>query len=493
MPLVEIWTQAIAASAALLLIRRICLMRRLPLPPVRLPLLAVLVWAGMQSLPLPPLSSSYRLWYAISDDLLLACGAVRLLIWAVLELPGGLGWWSPPPKLLVQLLTLGSWSFTTVLVVRQSTRFDLVGLVTTSAVLTAVIGLAAQEPLKDLFSGLELQLDDDFVIGDWLEVPGGLRGIVTSITWRDTTLRTVDDYLLVVPNSKITAEIHTNRSRFGCSCDRFTIGLDYDYPPARALALLEQVVRQHPKVLTDPTPRVRIKAFDESAITYELQAWQREPGDRAMLDLRSDLLEQIWYALKREGQTIPYPVRELSRRQSAIPADLAQLPSSETCCQALASHGVFAELTPPQLRQLVAGSQLLRYGPGEAVVVEGSEGESLYHLLRGRVEVIKQIEDNRSISVRQLQPGDVFGEMTLFLDAPRSATVRTLEECLLLRVGRPVVRELLQESPALLECIATLVGIRQAELDNLSKQHREDQANVLIETMKNLFLAVRGG
>ena len=95
--------------------------------------------------------------------------------------------------------------------------------------------------------------------------------------------------------------------------------------------------------------------------------------------------------------------------------------------------------------------------------------------------------------MRQLQPGDVFGEMTLFLDAPRSATVRTLEECLLLRVGRPVVRELLQESPALLECIATLVGIRQAELDNLSKQHREDQANVLIETMKNLFLAVRGG
>jgi hypothetical protein len=45
----------------------------------------------------------------------------------------------------------------------------------------------------------------------------------------------------------------------------------------------------------------------------------------------------------------------------------------------------------------------------------------------------------------------------------------------------------------LLECIATLVGIRQAELDNLSKQHREDKANVLIETMKNLFLAVRGG
>ncbi len=493
MHVVEIWIQAFAAFAALLLIRRIALLRHLPLPPWRLPLVAVSAWAVMQSLPLPPLPASYRLWYAIADDLLLTFAAIRLLIWALLELPGGLRWWSQPPALLIQLLTLGSWSLVTVLVVRQSTRFDLVGLVTTSAVLTAVIGLAAQEPLKDLFSGLELQLDDDFVIGDWLEVPGGQRGLVTSITWRDTTLRTMDGYLLVVPNSKITAEIHTNRSRYGSSGDRFTIGLDYDFPPARALALLDQVVRHHPKVLADPPPRVRIKAFDESAITYELQAWQREPGDQAMVDLRSDLLEQIWYALRREGQTIPYPVRELARRRSAVPADLAQPPNREACCHALAGHGVFAELDPAQIQQLVAGSQLLAYGPGEAVVVEGSEGESLYHLLRGRVEVIKQVAAGRSISVRELHPGDVFGEMTLFLDAPRSATVRTLEECLLLRVGRPIVRELLQENPALLERLASLVGARQAELESLGKDQIEAQSNVLIDTMKTLFLAVRGG
>ncbi len=493
MHVVEIWIQAFAAIATLLLIRRLCLVRHLPLPPLRLPLVALSAWALMRSLPMPPLAASYRLWYSISDDLLLTYAAIRLLIWALLELPGGWRWWSQPPALLIQLLTLGSWSVATVLVVRQSTHLDLVGLVTTSAVLTAVIGLAAQEALKDLFSGLQLQLDDDFGIGDWLEVPGGLRGLVTSITWRDTTLRTMDGYLLVVPNSKITAEIHTNRSRYGSSGDRFTIGLDYDFPPARAMALLDQVVRQHPRVLADPAPRVRIKAFDESAITYELQAWQREPGDQAMVDLRSDLLEQIWYALKREGQTIPYPVRELSRRQPAVPADLAQPPDLEACCHALAGHGVFAQLDPDQIRQLVEGSQLLAFGPGEAVVVEGCEGESLYHLLRGRVEVVKQVAAGRSISVRELHPGDVFGEMTLFLDAPRSATVRTLEECLLLRVGRPIVRELLQENPALLERMASLVGARQAELDSLGKGRSDEQSNLLIETMRNLFLAVRGG
>ncbi len=110
MPLVQIWIQAIAAFAALLLIRRVCVVRQLPLPPLRLPLIAVLVWALMHSLPMPPLTKSYRLWYAITDDLLLTYAAIGLLIWALLELPGGWRWWSPPPALLIQLLTLGSWS-----------------------------------------------------------------------------------------------------------------------------------------------------------------------------------------------------------------------------------------------------------------------------------------------------------------------------------------------------------------------------------------------
>ncbi|MFM7367355.1 MAG: hypothetical protein ACKO2Z_06045, partial [Sphaerospermopsis kisseleviana] len=63
--------------------------------------------------------------------------------------------------LLLQLLMVGGAALGTVVVARQTARFDLVGLVTTSAVLTAVIGLAAQEPLKDLLAGLELQLSEE--------------------------------------------------------------------------------------------------------------------------------------------------------------------------------------------------------------------------------------------------------------------------------------------------------------------------------------------
>ncbi len=80
-----------------------------------------------------------------------------------------------------------------VVIPRQGARLDLLSLITTSAVLTAVIGLTSQEALKDLISGLELQLSDDFRVGDWIELAGGQNGIVTSISWRDCSLRRMDD------------------------------------------------------------------------------------------------------------------------------------------------------------------------------------------------------------------------------------------------------------------------------------------------------------
>ena len=176
-----------------------------------------------------------------------------------------------------------------------------------------------------------------------------------------------------------------------------------------------------------------------------------------------------------------------------IPSIGADPARAEDCRRALTSLPIFADLGEAQLQLLVADSTMLTFGPGEAVVREGEEGESLFCLLRGRVDVCKRIEADRLVTVRQLQAGDVFGEMTLFLDAPRSATVRTVEECLLLRVGRPAVRRLLADHPALFERIATLVSRRQAELAQLSNDQGDSFTNGLIATMKRLFLAVSGG
>jgi small-conductance mechanosensitive channel len=120
--------------------------------------------------------ASSRPWPAIGVDLLLVLALIRLVLWLVLEVPGGLGWWRRPPELLVQLLLTAAGALAAVLLVNRVGRVDLMGLVTTSAVLTAVLGLAVQEPLKDLIAGLELQLSDDLRLGTWWSWPAARPG-----------------------------------------------------------------------------------------------------------------------------------------------------------------------------------------------------------------------------------------------------------------------------------------------------------------------------
>ncbi|MEB3242280.1 MAG: mechanosensitive ion channel family protein [Cyanobacteriota bacterium] len=490
MALLRIWLGVALVVAVVLGLRLWCRRRRVSPPPLVLPVLAALSWGLGASAPLQLLSPSQQLWLSLADDLLVAFTIIRLLVWLGVEVPAGLGWWRQPPELLVQLLTLGGSTVAAMVILRQGARLDLLGLVTTSAVLTAVVGLASQEALKDLISGLELQLSDDFCVGDWIELPGGQHGIVTSISWRDCSLRTIDDCLLVVPNSKITAEVLNNRSHFGRCAQRFRVGLDYDFPPARAQQLLREVVEAHPDVLKDPVPRVRLASFDDSAITYEIQVWNRAAGV-SQLELRSALLSQIWYALRRQGQGIPFPVRQLEPRRSSPVEDLDGPLPAALCRQALARTALFAELSDEQRSSMAQTCQTLCFGPGEEIVREGAEGDSLYVVLRGRVEVSKRLEE-REVVVAQLGEHQVFGEMTLFLDAPRSATVRALEECRLLRVARPAVQELLQRDPLLLERFAALVAARRAELDHLSQEEQREQRSGLLVAMRRLFSAVAG-
>ena len=96
------------------------------------------------------------------------------------------------PRILKDTLFIISSAILIALNLQQS-KIDLVGIVTTSAVLTAVLGLAAQDPLKDLIGGLSLQLEQVIREGDWIEIDNQI-GKVASISWRDTELRCRNAY-----------------------------------------------------------------------------------------------------------------------------------------------------------------------------------------------------------------------------------------------------------------------------------------------------------
>ena len=478
------WLIVLLGFGGLELIKQLCQQLSLPRFPWRIASLALLAWGLEHSLNWSGTNPVLRTSIALADDLFLALAITRAAIWLFLEVLPHYRLIGAVPKIIRDLLFVLISALLVVISLQQRAQIDVVGLIATSAVLTAILGLAAQEPLKDLIGGVSLQLERVLRDGDWVELDGQV-GRVSSVGWRDTNLRCIDGSRLVLPNTKVTSSVLRNFSSYGPFGHRLFIGLDYSLPPARARVLMLQLARQHPLVLDSPAPVVRIANFDDSAIRYEWLVWQKDYGQR--LRLKGDLMEQLWYALRREGHSIPFPVRDV-RLQQVEPETNPNEPEVQGLfSDLLSSHPLFAELSNHQLDWLERSAVFTTYGQGETIISEGAEGDSMFMICRGQATVSRRTQKGESFTVAQLGVGDLFGEMTLCTGELRSATVRSRSECELAEITRFSLAQLFEEDPTLLERFGSLVSRRQAELRQLEAEAASAQREDLARRMRRLF------
>lgn len=126
----------------------------------------------------------------------------------------------------------------------------------------------------------------------------------------------------------------------------------------------------------------------------------------------------------------------------------------------LESCSLFQGMTRSQVKKLVLISEVREVGPGEAVVTEGEEGDEMFVLLEGEVEVLKRQPDGQVRQIVTMSPGDVFGETALVTHLPRTATVSTLGEVRLLVLKWESIQRISRFSPR----ISTKVFLNLAAL-----------------------------
>ena len=474
------------AIVLLLVLHRVCISRRVTPPPLRLPLIAAvaipiltLVLATTEPRDLGWLTQSVR----TSIALLWVYGGIRLVSWTVMLLPSELGFWKPIPKILRDLLSLAIATAITLVVIHRDFQVNLVGLAATSAVITAVIGLAAQETLKNLFAGISLQVDSPFEEGDWVDF-GFTRGVATSLRLMSTRIRTIEGYLTVIPNSRIAIEGLRRVKATEPVSQSFEIGLDYSLPPRQAIELLKRTLANNYKVLKEPAPKVWLSNFGDSAVVYRVLTWQTSAKEQNQL--RSDLMEQIWYSLQRIDQSIPFPIRDIRTQPSP-----AKLPSHnfnyESLQRLLAQTEIFSHFTSDQHLQLAQEACCHSYGVGETVVLQGELGTSLYVVVSGSLEVVRSTAQEGLVPISTLKQSDVFGEMGLCTGEPRTASVICKEECVLLEIQRKHLIPLMEESPQILETIGTLMAQRRQRLHAMNQERAETRRQALISRMQRLF------
>jgi small-conductance mechanosensitive channel/CRP-like cAMP-binding protein len=351
---------------------------------------------------------------------------------------------TPAPALLRQIVGLLVFGIAAAVLLHVILQVELTGVLATSAVLTVVIGLALQDTLGNLFSGLALHLEKTVQVGDMVR-SGEIFGTVEQLSWRAIKLRTMEGNVLLIPNSVASRERLEVFPHPGRPIARtLKVDLEYDLAPARAREVLEAAGRDLPGIAAYPEPTAYLKAFDQWAIAYELRYWLDDYAK--FLDLDSQIRERVWYRLDRENIPIAYPVI----RQYRYDAGTLTRPSRRADIEsAIASVDLFTLLSDEARSRVADGARERRFAAGEMVVREGDRGSSMFVVESGRLGVSAHGSVGQSQRLAVLEPGVAFGEISLLTGDPRTATVRAMTEATLLEIDKATLLPILRENPSI--------------------------------------------
>jgi small-conductance mechanosensitive channel/CRP-like cAMP-binding protein len=390
-------------------------------------------------------------------------------------------------------LTITICSIVALMIILSRSGVNLLSIITTSAVVTAVIGLALQDTLGNLLSGIALQLESSFTIGDWIRVDkDGQIGKVREVRWRSTVIETRNGDLIVIPNGLITKNLITNFAKDGLENRRWVyFNVHLRHPPNQVIKTVTDAIKGVANVSEQTPPDCVLMSFEES--------WAKYAVRYRLIDFRPDdptdsaVRTRIWYALHRANIEIPYPGYNVFT--TALDAGRDQRKAERerrVRIDALARVGFLQPLDEKERQHLADGMRHEVFGPGEVIIRMGEPGDSLYLIRSGEV-IVKIGVNGLEREVATLSTGQFFGEMSLFTGEPRHATVVAKGDAECYVVDRNLFHDVLERKQSLVAQIGKLLHDRELELkgeqEGLSAEaaRRSAHEEALLGRIKSFF------
>lgn len=180
------------------------------------------------------------------------------------------------------------------------------------------VALALQPTLSNLFSGLQIIASGKVNIGDFVQLEGGQKGFVKDITWRNTTIETGQNNVIIVPNSKMADSIVENFFL----ADRkllfnVPLGVAYDSDLEKvervSIEVARLVLANHTGGIKDFEPFVRFYQFGPSSIDLKVFLQVQEYADQFLIT--SEFIKALRKRFTSEGIEIPFPIRTIIQKQ----------------------------------------------------------------------------------------------------------------------------------------------------------------------------------
>ncbi len=313
---------------------------------------------------------------------------------------------------------------------------DVAGVFAALGVTSIIVGLALQNAVGSIVSGLFLIFEAPFELGDWIDTEAG-RGQIVEVNWRAIHLDTGNG-IVVMPTAHLAGGSFTNLSR---SLDPYaaTVQIEFgtDDPPGEVRAVMVEVARDIPLVSPDREPTARSRPGS----IYEIAIPLQNPGDNdAVIDT---FLTRVWYASRRADLHLDGDTTDDWRTPARLQDALRQIAGP-------------LSLKAGETDALAADTRLERYCSGESILRPGTVPVETRFILSGTVVLGIPTEDQGFIQVSKLGRDDAIGITALSRTESISRAIATSEVDVvvvpirilddIVRAHPVVARELVRES-----------------------------------------------
>lgn len=401
-----------------------------------------------------------------------------------------------PPRMVEDLATFAGYVVWAMVRLSQ-VGLDLGSIVTTSAVITAIVAFSLQETLGNIFGGATLQLENSIHIGDWIRIDD-VTGRVVDIRWRSTVVETRNWETVVIPNSALMKERFTILGRrIGEPLQwrrwiRFSAS--FEVAPRRVIQAVEDALRRAriPGVAAEPPPNCVLMNLDGSTVEYAVRYWLTDIAADDPTD--SAVRERLFAAFRRAGLDFAFDEQVVHVVQSGeAEAERGRRRDLERRIGVLRRIELFAGFTDAEREAIAAHLVHAPFLAGETLTRQGDVAHWLYLVVSGDAEVVFDAGNGQRRSLGTIRggaPGAFFGEMGMLTGAPRTASVVALTDVECYRLDKEGFEQTLKARPAIAEEISALMAQRKADLASAQEALGEAARQQLLDESRGELLGL---
>lgn len=381
---------------------------------------------------------------------------------------------------------------------------SITGLLATTGAFGIVVGLSLRGILENAAQGISLNIAQVFKPGDIISIPGKFdeMAFVKDVTMRNTYLQDFVGHVVAIPNSVVCANVVRNysRARIFSVCFSLFLGVR-GLSILDALRILKSVIASTDFVVQDPAPLVLISDIQNNQVKYDLSCWM-ERDKISPMHARHLLYTNVIEQLAAAGFNVGAPYidyDEIEKRLAIIfqqfdrfthldPEEKKSFFEHELADRRVLSVlnqvTLFSTLTLEELESIALSMKTLYFKPGDTLIRQGDKGDLMYILVEGTLQVyIHSAEQTEQIPVAKLTPGKYFGEMSMLVGEPRSATIVALSDVMVYELTKETMSRLFAEHSDMMQKISEKIAEQQ--LMNMLKQ--KEYTSPEIQNQKHSF------